>query len=740
MKDIIIDRINELKFYTESNIKNLANSKIPYRVDLNPIEKYSYRLDGKIYNPAVEFSKILVSQDLPYTNIPNSTSNTYILSFQDAVLQKDIYPILLFINGKFIKWSDITLVKDDFYSYLIIKNMKDVGEIYTLDIIVIPEINTIYTENVTSPKSNCIFFFDSNTDLFVSSPSSGKMYTTISLNNIPDIDIYKNTVYSDNKFNLPLDYKYEIDNLFVFNDGLIYDSSSVTAHILNTFNVSTPKSIFVSILAFAYKIGNTPKDNENTIINKNIATNRLLANQNIDFFNSISERLDFEMTNSKDIETNMSNSLRYIMDYNPQLMNQIYKTKSNISTQSYTGKELIGCMQTDGFVHLSRRRNNIIDCYFIIFKNGFLYEHYKSSIYKNNEYLFRLDNVKYTDIFEILCVSNVDNGITGIKLWSGEDDIITLSPSINIDDMILASPTPHTHLYNHERNDNIIYNVEFEAIRVSEDKVDLKLKDSYYYDKTLYIGSKHQFRYHCIYNNKSTSITEIILPDEFKMCSEKRCYMIFINGKYIDISSYDVTIYNSEDPFYNIGVYLDQEILPNDKIEVIYVGNILSKVYENIDAINNSGNILLDSSKLKYPFDNELYMIFIDGRKTILTEINNIDSNRFNIKTTSGQIVNKVSIIQFIEEDEILYSYFKDNSNLLSSIINKLTEDDIKSLYSTSNISTNYVSNDIDLKYRMMRIVKDYWMKSYINTGDEIPIHFNDYYEDGEIIDTGNLS
>ena len=39
-----------------------------------------------------------------------------------------------------------------------------------------------------------------------------------------------------------------------------------------------------------------------------------------------------------------------------------------------------------------------------------------------------------------------------------------------------------------------------------------------------------------------------------------------------------------------------------------------------------------------------------------------------------------------------------------------------------------------------MRIVKDYWMKSYINTGDEIPIHFNDYYEDGEIIDTGNLS
>jgi len=125
MKDIIIDRINELKFYTESNIKNLANSKIPYRVDLNPIEKYSYRLDGKIYNPAVEFSKILVSQDLPYTNIPNSTSNTYILSFQDAVLQKDIYPILLFINGKFIKWSDITLVKDDFYSYLIIKNMKE---------------------------------------------------------------------------------------------------------------------------------------------------------------------------------------------------------------------------------------------------------------------------------------------------------------------------------------------------------------------------------------------------------------------------------------------------------------------------------------------------------------------------------------------------------------------------------------------------------------------------------------
>lgn len=739
MKNIIVDRINELKHYTKDNIQNLAKGNIPYRANLELLEKYSYRLDGADYKPPLEYSKIFVSQVLPYTN-SSSTEEIYTLPFKDAVEQQDIYPILLFINGKFIKWSDITLVKDFFYSYLIVQNMKGIGEVYTVETIVIPETNITYKENVITPESNCIFFFDSFTDLFVSSPS-GKVYTTFALNNNQTVDIYKNRIYTNSKVHLPINYKIEKDSFFVFNDGLLYDVNKIEEYPLNLFEVSGDKSVYVNVLAFGYMNSNIPKDNESTIVNKPIAISKQILNQEQKFFEDISERFNFDFT-EKDSESNMSQALRYIMDYNPTLMNQIYKDKSNIISKVFTGKELIGSMKTDGFVHFSRRIYDCFDCYFIVFKNGYLYENYKTSIYRNNEYMMRLDDVSPTDVFEILYITDVDNRTDNIVLWSGGDDILTIDPMVNVENMILASPTPHTHLYNHERGDNIVYTIDFEANRVDEDKVNIILKDSYYYDKRLLLGSKKQFRYHCMYNTSLNSATEILLPEEFKMCNDKRCYMIFINSVYIEPLSYSITTYNLEDPFYRIGVYFDREILPNDKIEVLYIGTILTKVYENTSKINNSGNILVDSGKLKYPFDYELYMIFIDGRKSIPSEITNIDSKRFNITTTSSQIINRVSLIQFVEEDEILYSFFKNNTDLLSSIIDKLSDEEIKALYSkgTGNLQTTYIESSTSLEDRMLRIVRDYWMKAYINNGDEMPIHFEGYYNDGQIIDTGNIS
>ena len=145
-----------------------------------------------------------MSIELPYTSIENSLPNVYSIPFKEAVEAKDIYPLLIFINGKFIKWSDITLVKDVFYSYLIIANINSIDDKFDIHTITIPEVKITYKENNSTFDGNCIFFFDSNTDLYVSSPQNDKIYTTISIDNDNDINLYKNSVYSNNRFYIPL--------------------------------------------------------------------------------------------------------------------------------------------------------------------------------------------------------------------------------------------------------------------------------------------------------------------------------------------------------------------------------------------------------------------------------------------------------------------------------------------------------------------------------------------------------
>jgi len=743
MKDIIVDRINSLKHYTKNNIQELSKANIPYLSDIKLIEQYSYRLEGKTY-VCPSNCKIFMSMNLPYSSIPNSTDNTYSMSFLEAVNYKDIFPILLFINGKFIKWSDITLIKDSFYSYLIVNEIDDLGDSYAINTITIPEIRATYTEDVKTVNitSGCIFFFDKLTDLYVSSPAIDGIYTTISIDNTLDISVYKNTVYSNNRFYIPESQKIEKDSVFIFNEGLLYDPNKIIDYPLNIFNVISTTKTMVRILSFSYINGNSSKDNDTSIVNISNARTRLLAEQDSDFFTNISERFNFDF-NSKDSETNMTTALKYIMNYNPVLMNQVYKDASHIKSITYTGKEMINVVNSsDGYIHLSRKLSDNFDCYMIIFKNGYLYDDYKNARYRNNEFLFKINvtSTNATDVFEILYFLDIDNRIMETRLWSGEDDTVILDPDFNLDNLIIASPTPHNNSFNIDTNNDIVYTLDFEANRVTDGTANIILKDSFYYDKLLYFGSKKQFRYYCKYNTESKTIYDFILPDEFKLCNKKEGYMIFINGVYIDQSLYSVTISNEEDPFYILSLYMDIGLKINDKLELFYIGNVLNKVYENTDKINTSGNIILDSSKLKYPFDNDLYLIFIDGRKSLPSEITNIDSQKLNITTTSSNIISRVSIIQFVEENELLYSFFNNNSDLLSTTIGSLSDSDLTALFSSSTISVDLPINSLDLDDRMLRIVRDYWMKAYINNGDEMPISFNNYYSDNQIIDTGNLS
>ena len=49
----------------------------------------------------------------------------FIDSMANLVMNKEIRPFILFIGGRAIKWSDMVIVRDWFYTYAIIKNIQE---------------------------------------------------------------------------------------------------------------------------------------------------------------------------------------------------------------------------------------------------------------------------------------------------------------------------------------------------------------------------------------------------------------------------------------------------------------------------------------------------------------------------------------------------------------------------------------------------------------------------------------
>ena len=98
---------------------------------------------------------------------------------------------------------------------------------------------------------------------------------------------------------------------------------------------------------------------------------------------------------------------------------------------------------------------------------------------------------------------------------------------------------------------------------------------------------------------------------------------------------------------------------------------------------NKNGDIILDASLLDYSFDNELFLIFIDGHKIIKDDIQNISSNRVRIKNRIEW--ESICICKYLNPDRILQKVFSYGDHWTKSI-EGLSEDDYEQLFIKSGV------------------------------------------------------
>jgi hypothetical protein len=729
----IIESIEKLRYYTDSNLKIAQQQRIPTFLNIKMEVRYSYILNEQEYSVVDDDKICYLVDNLPI--IGELAQTGYIESMQNMVNNMVIQPFLLFLNNEFIKWSDMDIIiGDSKYCYILVKNNLMVDPDYKM--ILLP--NCEYIENASTTTADTWFIF-----------KDGKCLDTITTD-CTVINIFNPNLYYESKLltngsrqscNINSKYKISTNNLLFFKNGYLYSDPTVEHHGLNVFSVDNNTFGVDDYLCkiFYFMYANESKDNILNIRNESYIYNQVLNSGSIpNYLKTLAQPFDFQFDKNKTYEENVADALDYIMTYNSGLMDDVYDKASNVVTKTYTGAYINSIKNINGYITMSRRIKGNLNNYVIIFVNGLLYRYHSEVVYKNKDFTFPVININDTDSLELVFFTNIDNRVYDVIFGWDKDDYI-LDPSIDVGNMKLFTMDVEKRDFYMERLESVQYEVEFDTERIEADKVKLTPKSSFYYDKRLSLVSARQFRY-MSYVAKEETINFRLDPS-FNFCNDESKYLVFVNSRKLDRKNYKLTIIQPSRPFDNISLYLNIALEIDDRVEIIYVPDTLEEttVEPNIPL---SGNVYLDRTKISYNFSKELYFVFINGKKINKNDMIDIDSNKLRINTNT-QSINNLCIIKHIQDDEVLKSMFDNTTDIFTTTLNSISDSERNTLYSPddsiTNTEANMITTTIDMKEVIYEIVRDYWLRPGINTGDVFLYDYEDTSLFTETDDDGNM-
>lgn len=639
---------DKLIHHTTHMIEDMQEAHVPVSYDLKAQKMFSYYFYSVEIPIRTLNTQVYLCHNLPYMRKQDSDS-IFIDSMANLVDKGTIKPFIMFIDGKAIKWSNMTIVHNWEYDYVVISNIDhDTSYKYKVESILLPCLIRYGEDNNILPTDCERFLFDKN----------GR-YTSEVDNEGMRIEIIDPNIYG-NTYNWGLNTKYikvesEYNQISSDKNILIFEnnkfSSSNTDYIMDHGdNIYTyAKNNFAVIKTFYYikandsknilnKLPNYDQVEEDTVSNVNSMANTYLD----DFRNN---KFDYSYNKKYSYNENVSRAIEYIMGYDMSLLNKYYIDQANVRCYCYDGKDIL--KRTNGsYLEMPRDRKYGLDDYVVVFKNGNLYERYREIEYRAN--MFRIPvvgSVSDTDTLEVIHYKNIDNKYYPTRLTHMSieeqkllEDIAAIDygridfarlyendwyyskmdneghPAYDYKDY-LVKHLRHGNLTiwgNNESgskiyddvipDDNYIqYPIEFEYKNNKDQYGNYKdteiiIEDRYYKYKILNFTSKRQFHtmyYNVVEDNRS----EFDLDQTFRFCRNRKQYMIFVNGKKINYDEWDLLIPRM-DPYteYTIRALTDfngNVVLINDKPLKIY------NTYSELKYINTHKMAIKTMTPLK---------------------------------------------------------------------------------------------------------------------------------------------
>lgn len=640
----VIDTVESLIHNTTGRIKDVQSNLIPFynKGLIKHID--SYRMYNVPYMAESENQIVVLMGDLKFKNIeaPQTYRGVYKVRMRDAFLHELIHPFLLFVNGKFVKWSDIQIVNDVHYSYIVANNVY-YPTVETIDVIQIP-FNVYYDENGNiEPDTQIMFRFDDDGKL----SDIGNTIISYNKDNVSDIhmdsfDAPLGNVLGWDILHVNDSVKLFPENFILFKDGLLYRPDNILIDPMNVISIDNGQSDgMIEGRVFYDTYSNFPKNNVyqfhgNDYISELFKQTQQSQSEDVPYYiTKLREDFNFDYDPHKSYSENITNSIKYIYEYNPQLLYPAHT--SPIVIRSWTGKQIKELLDENNNLIMLRDKYDGHQTYVMPFLNGELYRYHDQINYHLTTFSLPVpDELEDDDLLEIIYFKNVDNA-TILGHVTKEDPLVSLDGYIDREDLLVYADRHHNMEYpTIGFNSRLAYRIDYTWDK--ETKA-MSFEDDYYYGTELAFVSKNRFIY--IGYNIRQKCFKFQLSDEFKYCDNQKQFMVFINGRKLSQDEFNITILKNTRPFDDLFIYTAKILQPGDKMDVFYVPYPIEGMYmyKSVNEFNTT--VKTEENVYTYDIPVPYKSFFDDGGNFVVSSGNrniNIDETSYTIDITNRTI------------------------------------------------------------------------------------------------------
>lgn len=663
--------------YTNENIE--SSELIPYFTsdDLQVvnefyINKVTYKVGYVDIETGIEDKRIAILTDC-ITFCPqlrNATLDKHAgrivegVSALELINDHIIHPFILFINGRFVKWSEIFIYRDRRYQVIVVDSKV---KYTTDDNVVRPQVLQLplpmisYTEKrEIKDDETLIFAFNNEGYLDISG------YTRIYMKNQDLIGYIQLLLPGGNieedDIQAPDECQLYPSNIIVFKDNEIYPNPSIRISPYNTMTVDDGNTIGLEYKMFYDKRVNTPYNIVSKITNHNYLKNKYLnTDPNPDWLKILHEKFDYAFDATKTYDENLEIFSRYMLEYDYKEIIDRVKSDNVYMFSTYVGdyfnKNVLFAYPKE-YIH-----SNIG---YMLFINGIM-----SNSIVNQEYSYgvRVDLSGYSNdsIVEFIVFQNFVEERETISIdakdperkyfngfWEFGSDYDLFSNRHPDEIFHLSESLPTETTYTRYKIDPSQYTVSDDGISFGEfySSIDGLLitrvpRTKFAYNKFV-IEKTEDFNVHL---------------RNFQFCEDPTRYMVFVNGYRIESTLYRVITPSPTVPFTDQAIYFNILLNKGATVEVFYTPmSIVDEVHiENLDHSTESGTgvdqlgFITGPNEYPVPISRDLQFFFVNGIKIPRDYLMDISYNMTRI------IVNMKSIenLCLIGYDNVLIDFFK---------------------------------------------------------------------------------
>lgn len=687
----------------------------------------------------------------------NSTFNSFDKDSYDIQLYESICDVDKDTYNDYIlfKFNDDGLLSDDGFNMICMIENNDIGIIK-----VESSDRYIYNSSLDVPfnieTGNYLVFKNG-----IYYPNMNKNVITGVNNTISIINNKKDKISIYAIYNNKLEYQYNNTLLF---DKKYFDKVSV--EYLKRYVESYDQDIYIVDDEDDDRLYIHPQfeeeGNEFTVsIDDNIKNNELYllgGDYNVPYMDKCTDYLDFTYDKTKVFDDNYDEALNYLVEYNPLIFNDLYKT--SIHSTTLTGMKANESLSYDlGYetrhgLKLPRMKHGYHETYAIVFVNGEIIETYSEMmVFPNHLFIPVNGEFEPSDQLEILYFNNINNNELKFKindlssiefindsyiidnanlgLFKNITDYNDLKLFVDYPEKLIEYPTlVHP-------SEEIAFNISY----MNNDKL-YAFKDAIDDDTEITACSKRKFIYQRLYVDYKAY--RLRIDKRFKYCDNQKQYILFINGRRMSDESFLITIPKIGRPFDAMYMYVSKFVGPEDRIELFYVPEELfdyNKDSESKAELQSNGYIEVDKTTLEVPFDNRYYMFFVNGKKIANSDLVTVNTNIFRVAkdtlSTDYLVMNPIydknnimpEVKDLLQSDryskyEEIINYIKNNDTVGYPELDRL----FNTFVQMSNVEKDMIHTDVARIAIINEIVRDFWVTSGYDYATN-PFMY-DYYTD----------